>query len=127
MKFFSVIVYVLVFGVNWWWNVLYVVASGSMEPTLHRGDLLFTVPASSVDVGDIVIFKTHHDIVHRVIRKHPKGVLTKGDNNPIDDRFMYKGWLPYNKIKSKIVFSVPLVGYPSLWLSEYRGLITLPS
>ena len=60
-----------------------VVLSGSMEPAFHR--------------GDIVVFKVADreiPIVHRIIKVHEKedgtvDLLTKGDNNAVDDRGLY--------------------------------------
>lgn len=75
-----------------------VVLSGSMEPAFHRGDILFLhMGYSAFRAGDIVVFKVADrdiPIVHRVIKVHekPSGVvdiLTKGDNNSVDDRGLY--------------------------------------
>lgn len=75
-----------------------VVLSGSMEPAFHRGDILFLhMGYSPFRAGDIVVFKVADrdiPIVHRVIKVHekPSGVvdiLTKGDNNSVDDRGLY--------------------------------------
>jgi len=73
-----------------------VVLSGSMEPAFHRGDLLFLTNyrEDPVRVGDIVVFKVEGrdiPIVHRVLKLHEKEdesikILTKGDNNSVDDR-----------------------------------------
>merc|ERR1711871_66966 len=75
-----------------------VVLSGSMEPAFQRGDILFlNNDPSPIQVGEIVVFKiTGRDIpiVHRVLKVHesPDGsvkMLTKGDNNHVDDRSLY--------------------------------------
>jgi len=72
-----------------------VVLSGSMEPAFQRGDILFLwLGNSPFRVGEIVVFKIEGrdiPIVHRVIKVHEKhdgttDVLTKGDNNDVDDR-----------------------------------------
>ena len=97
-----------------------VVLSGSMEPAFHRGDILFLhMGYTPFRAGDIVVFKVadrYIPIVHRVIKVHEKengevDMLTKGDNNAVDDRGLYaasqswinkehvigraKGYLPY--------------------------------
>ena len=97
-----------------------VVLSGSMEPAFHRGDILFLhMGFTPFRAGDIVVFKVADrdiPIVHRVIKVHEKedgevDLLTKGDNNAVDDRGLYaagqswinkehvigraKGYLPY--------------------------------
>lgn len=89
-----------------------------MEPAFHRGDLLFLTnyKEEPIRVGDIVVFKIKGrdiPIVHRVLKLHEKWVLfwqcrlsqlallfvvrddgavkilTKGDNNSVDDRGLY--------------------------------------
>ena len=85
-----------------------------MEPGFFRGDLLFLWldPNDPIEVGDITVFKLQAreiPIVHRVIEVHDRCVfrsaspaylgllrgngtihyLTKGDNNPVDDRSIY--------------------------------------
>ncbi|MER3601127.1 MAG: signal peptidase I [Nitrososphaerota archaeon] len=85
---------------------IYVVASGSMEPTLHGGpywsfpDLIIIsgkqlAPFSSVKVGDIIVFRKpcvlpggqcpEEVIVHRVVGIEGGGLRTKGDNNAAPD------------------------------------------
>jgi signal peptidase len=72
-----------------------VVLSGSMEPAFQRGDILFlNNSVEKVFVGDVVVFKIKDrdiPIVHRILKVHEKHdgrveLLTKGDNNRVDDR-----------------------------------------
>lgn len=75
------------------------VDTGSMEPAFHRGDLLFLTNYESdpIQIGDIVVFKIEGrdiPIVHRVIKLHQREdgkmkILTKGDNNSVNDRGLY--------------------------------------
>jgi len=87
---------------------LSVVISGSMEPQIKRGDLLFAVGPDRGDElrpGDIVLYRLPHrpeiPIVHRIIDVVPPSpqtadasrssllevqYLTKGDANKVDDR-----------------------------------------
>ena len=83
-----------------------VVLSGSMEPAYYRGDLLFLWNDHSVplEVGEVMVFKLDGrdtPIVHRILEVRDEGVrvddtlgsevrmLTKGDNNEVDDRGLY--------------------------------------
>merc|ERR1719402_1493697 len=76
-----------------------VVLSGSMEPAFYRNDLLFLTNRQEEDirVGEIVVFRIKErdiPIVHRVLKVHEKEdgyikILTKGDNNNVDDRGLY--------------------------------------
>jgi signal peptidase len=115
-----------------------VVLSGSMEPAFHRGDILFlNNRRPQVDVGDIVVFKiTGRDIpiVHRVLRVHtrdfPNGTstsdyLTKGDNNPVDDRNLYavdQLWLHRSEILGTAIGALPHIGYVTIVLQDYPAL-----
>jgi signal peptidase len=115
-----------------------VVLSGSMEPAFHRGDILFlNNRRPRVDVGDIVVFKiTGRDIpiVHRVLRVHSRELdngtlssdyLTKGDNNPVDDRTLYavdQLWLRRPEILGTAIAALPHVGYVTIILQDYPVL-----
>ena len=74
----------------------YLVVSGSMEPSLYAGDMVFVnsnVDFEDVQLGDVIIFQYEDmNIIHRVIeattidgQKHLK---TKGDANKVDDGFV---------------------------------------
>ena len=94
------------------------VVSESMEPVLHRGDLLFVVGPNKIDIGDIVIYnraEVSYTIVHRIINKTDEGYIIKGDNNPVPDRGFVKG----EQIKGEVVFAAPLLGYPRLMLNIF--------
>ncbi|ASJ11654.1 signal peptidase I [Thermococcus thioreducens] len=62
--------------------------SGSMEPTINKGDVFFINPISrNPEVGDIIVFQTG-DVwtVHRVYAITEDGYITKGDNNIATDQ-----------------------------------------
>ncbi|MGB9637103.1 MAG: signal peptidase I, partial [Thermoplasmata archaeon] len=73
-----------------------VVTSGSMEPTLSRGDIVFWYPCKITDVhaGDIIVYKSYIEkdkyVLHRVIDiKEENGeimLVTKGDANEYPDQ-----------------------------------------
>ncbi|PIA42479.1 hypothetical protein AQUCO_02000137v1 [Aquilegia coerulea] len=108
-----------------------VVLSGSMEPGFARGDiLLLHMNKDRIRAGDIVVFKVNRreiPIVHRVIQVHERrdtgvvDVLTKGDNNPGDDRPFYAHrqlWLQQNHIVGRAVGFVPYLGWATILLNE---------
>merc|ERR1711998_485180 len=79
-----------------------VVLSGSMEPAFYRGDILFLHRGDEpFGAGEVCVFKiTGRDIpiVHRIMKVHDspdkngykkQELLTKGDNNNLDDRGLY--------------------------------------
>ncbi|KAL3825111.1 hypothetical protein ACJIZ3_021140 [Penstemon smallii] len=93
-----------------------VVLSGSMEPGFQRGDILFLhMSKDPIRAGEIVVFNIDGrdiPIVHRVIKVHERqetgevNVLTKGDNNPGDDRPLYaqgQHWLQRHHIMGRAV------------------------
>jgi signal peptidase I len=91
------------------------VVSDSMEPILHRGDLLFVTGADDFQVNDIVIYQrsdVQYTIVHRIIEIQEDGYVIKGDNNPVPDA----GIVKQEQIIGKVLFAVPLLGYPRLAL-----------
>ncbi|KAG0171558.1 Signal peptidase complex catalytic subunit S11C [Apophysomyces sp. BC1034] len=113
-----------------------VVLSGSMEPAFHRGDLLFLgLPKNDpVHVNDICVFKLPGrdiPIVHRVIKLHDdvktqkQYLLTKGDNNPSDDRALYNRrqmWIHKEHIVGKVKGFVPYVGMVTILMNDYPWL-----
>lgn len=122
-----------------------VVLSGSMEPAFYRGDLLFLSNRISeedpLSVGDVVVFQIKGreiPIVHRIIRLHEDEqdsalhMLTKGDNNAVDDRGLYahgQEWLNADHIVGRTRGMLPYVGMITIWMNTYPaakfGLIGL--
>ncbi|KAF8323879.1 putative signal peptidase [Clavulina sp. PMI_390] len=113
-----------------------VVLSGSMEPAFYRGDLLFLTNPSNTPyiVGDITVYKVPGadiPIVHRVIETHQTGpdpisqsLLTKGDNNYLDDLDLYNGmkWLERKHIVGKVSGFMPYVGYVTIAMNDFPQL-----
>ncbi|CEM27628.1 unnamed protein product [Vitrella brassicaformis CCMP3155] len=111
-----------------------VVLSGSMEPGFYRGDILFlNNPDTPVLPGDVVVFKIKGrdiPIVHRVLEVHETGkgdvkILTKGDNNDVDDRGLYAPgqlWLNKSDIMGRAIAFLPYVGMVTIWLNDYPWL-----
>ncbi|PHJ24859.1 signal peptidase [Cystoisospora suis] len=122
-----------------------VVLSGSMEPAFQRGDILFLVDrGEAVKTGDIVVFKVEGrdiPIVHRVISLHENeagemSMLTKGDNNQVDDRGLYAEkqlWLSRTNVMGATVNFLPYAGLVTIVLNDYpiikwtaiAGMVTL--
>ena len=100
----------------------YVLIGSSMEPTIHRGSLVFdrVAPVNDLQVGDVITYvppgMTHplsHRIVH--IRHDQAGApvfLTRGDANPIRDPWRFT---LDDATQARVSFAVPYAGYP-LWL-----------
>eukprot|EP00276_Gloeochaete_wittrockiana_P004865 CAMPEP_0184644604 /NCGR_PEP_ID=MMETSP0308-20130426/1304_1 /TAXON_ID=38269 /ORGANISM="Gloeochaete witrockiana, Strain SAG 46.84" /LENGTH=166 /DNA_ID=CAMNT_0027073235 /DNA_START=101 /DNA_END=601 /DNA_ORIENTATION=+ len=111
-----------------------VVLSASMEPGFSRGDLLFLyLDDRPLRTGDIVVYKIKGKeipIVHRIIRAHEKAdgrmdMLTKGDNNDLDDIGLYapgQKWLNKDHIVGRAVAYVPYVGMLTILMNEHAAL-----
>jgi signal peptidase I len=83
---------------------------------LSRGDLLFVVNQPP-KIGDIVIYEKREQgisIVHRLIGRQGQSYLIKGDNNYIADAPVSQ-----SQIVGKVVFAVPLLGYPRFLLFAF--------
>jgi signal peptidase len=120
-----------------------VVSSGSMEPTLYRGDVCFVqrVATSQYVVGnhyartgDIIVFDAtgiyagSDPIIHRIVNKTYDPVtnhtwfLTQGDHNMLPDNYMHgsfpSGWVEDTKVYGKVVLTIPWIGNIFLFLRE---------
>lgn len=94
----------------------YVVQSGSMEPAIGTGSVVFVadVPADTIAEGDVITFSDSQagpTTTHRVIEKYQAETSirfrTKGDaNEDLDPEPVYR-----DEIVGVVTFSVPLVGY----------------
>lgn len=84
------------------------VVSGSMEPTIHVGDLiLIDTKDSAYHVNDIVTFKDVNGdfVTHRILHIEEGEMVTKGDNNNTEDSAMST-----KDIVGKYLFRIPNAG-----------------
>jgi len=88
----------------------------------ERGDLLIVrgVDANDIAVGDVIVFQVpgRQELTHRVVEKREVDnqllFITKGDANRGPDSPSVKPeW-----IKGRAIFSIPKLGYISLWLQR---------
>jgi signal peptidase I len=104
----------------------YVITSGSMEPTIMTGDLIFSKPQRGYTEGDIVTFQDpgHPIITHRIIgvdEKNSQSFITKGDNNEDPDSKPVAA----QHIKGKYQLKLPFVGYLLVYGKSPLGLALL--
>lgn len=98
-----------------------VVQSGSMEPTLSTGDLLFVRRQEEYSVGDIVVYQSQGIlVVHRIIAAYGQTLITQGDANDLADQ-------PFDLscVKGAVVGSVPVVGYVIDFMKTPKGILLL--
>lgn len=102
----------------------YIVMSGSMEPEIHTGSLVFVDESYEFDkvkVGDVIAFKPTEDtlVTHRVINIENGFIETKGDNNDVSDGFSTNkdNFIGLSK------YWMPKAGYLFKWIQSSRGII----
>lgn len=104
---------------------LVVVGSGSMTPTIEKGDgiivkKLSKEEAEKLQVGQILVFKNSGLVlVHRITKltENEKGKLsfrTKGDFNDSEDGFLTS----VDDVVGVANFKIPKIGLPTIWLRE---------
>ena len=83
-----------------------VVMSGSMEPTLSKGDLIFVRKAETFHTGDIVVYQSDSMlVVHRIVSLYGSTVVTQGDaNNTADEP------IDLSQVKGVVQFHIPFMG-----------------
>lgn len=99
------------------------VLSGSMRPGFSVGGVVITkrVPLSEIKVRDVIVFTRPNQpselVVHRVTSLTRAGssltATTQGDANDAPDpwKLNLNGTYAY-----RVAFSLPLIGYPAVWL-----------
>ena len=97
------------------------IASDSMYPTFGKGSGVVTLKLKEENLkeGDIISFnKKNKKIIHRIdkieVVGKEKRYFTKGDANNVLD----KDYVTFDDINDKILFSIPLIGYPSIIFYE---------
>ncbi|HRN96069.1 MAG TPA: signal peptidase I [Candidatus Levybacteria bacterium] len=102
-----------------------VVLSGSMEPAVQTGSVVYVQPSNSYNVGDIVTFNTQsgmtvtHRIVSEELGDNGMTYTTKGDaNNTADSESVSQ-----SQIMGKSLFSIPYLGYVVNFLKTPKGFL----
>ncbi|GAB3988558.1 signal peptidase I [Nocardioides marmoraquaticus] len=97
-----------------------VIMSGSMEPSIHTGDVVVTRPVDGSEIGRGTVLtsvdpdKPGKTRTHRMVERDEDGmVVTKGDANPDAD----SSPVPDSDVLGAGVLRVPYVGLPAHWLS----------
>jgi len=102
------------------------VLSGSMEPALSVGGVVFIKPveAADIEVGDIIAYGSGETLItHRVIEviSQPSGpmFITKGDASQAPDLTPVSP----SAVVGKVVFDVPYLGYLADFVKTRLGFI----
>ena len=98
------------------------VMSNSMKPEFERGDIIVYKKIKNINdikINDIICYQLDDiKVMHRVVKiediNNKKYFTTKGDNLLSNDPLKVKE----EQIIGTIVFAIPRLGYPSVWLYE---------
>jgi len=92
-----------------------IVLSGSMQPYMNPGDIVVVYrvnpDVSKLMKGDVITFRVHLKedtvVTHRIVGFDGERIITKGDNNKVEDDFNVTA----KDIIGKPVVLIPLAGY----------------
>lgn len=118
-----ILVYLILFIPSFWGHKPLVVISGSMEPTLKVGGILYyeEINLDEFDKDDILVYQLNkHTISHRIVDITDNGFYTKGDNNTSIDT--------YEVEKAQVIgkgtnWSIPYVGYYADFIYNHKYLL----
>lgn len=105
----------------------FAVISGSMEPNIHVGSIVYAKEADFNDlkVDDIISYQLSSDtmVTHRIVSidNEKQTVVTKGDANDVED----SASVSKENIIGKVAFSIPLLGYISLNVKTPLGILVI--
>lgn len=102
------------------------VISGSMEPTIHVGDIVIIQKCDDYNNGDVITFLAEDGEVytHRIVSVGYDQFKTKGDaNNTVDEFLAYK-----ENIAGKVEYKIPYLGKYLILISQklskyYLGIL----
>ena len=105
---------------------VYSVISGSMEPELSVGDLIYVKSVDNIDdiaVGDDITFVLNEELVvatHRVVRvdAEKQHLYTKGIANELED----DAPVHFKNVIGVVKFNIPFLGYVSDFVQNPPGM-----
>lgn len=123
--YFFTTLYLVIFIPVLWGKKPLVVISGSMEPILKVGGILYyeQINIDDFKVDDILVYQLNDHIVsHRILKIDKDGFITKGDNNSsVDSYIVYKE----NIIGKGTNWSIPFIGYYADFIYNHKYLLLI--
>lgn len=103
----------------------YVVVSGSMEPSIPVGSIVYSEPVDPelLRSGDVIVFtdsiRSEAPITHRVVSNNPftGTIITKGDANAARD----VNPVTYDNVIGKVKAHVPRIGFTAAMFTSFLG------
>ena len=105
---------------------VYCIMSGSMEPVIHTGSLVYAEPSPTYCRGDIITYYSGKTaFTHRIVDIQNGCFITKGDANPVPDMEPVGEEQITGKIKELPFhfYCLPYIGYIQMILRECRGML----
>lgn len=118
-----IIIYLIIFIPVLWGKRPLVIISGSMEPILKVGGILYyeKINLDDFKINDILVYQLNEHIVsHRIVNINEYGFETKGDNNNSNDSYIVD--------KSNVIgrgnnWSIPYIGYYADFIYNHKYLL----
>lgn len=103
---------------------IFAVISGSMEPNIHVGSVIYAKEAlfEELKVGDVISFSMDENtrVTHRItaIDEENQSFTTKGDANDVEDGAP----VLYKNVIGKVALTIPMLGYISVYVRTPIGI-----
>ena len=102
--------YINIFGYS-----IFSTETGSMSPTIEKGDIVFVKLGEQVQEKDIITYKKDNVfITHRIIKIDGESIIAKGDNNNTEDEEISK-----NAIIGKVSF---IINNVEIWKKVFTDI-----
>jgi signal peptidase I len=98
-----------------------VVTSGSMEPSVHKSDVVVTASSDGTDLGEgaVINFDRNGErVLHRITLVTPNGYRTAGDANETADSELVSP----AQVRGVGIVVVPFAGLPATWAAQRQWL-----
>lgn len=118
-----IIIYLIIFIPVLWGKRPLVIISGSMEPILKVGGILYyeKIHLDDFKKDDILVYQLNEHIVsHRIVNINEYGFETKGDNNISNDSYIVD---KNNVIGRGNNWSIPYIGYYADFIYNHKYLL----
>ena len=118
-----IIIYLIIFIPVLWGKKPLVIISGSMEPILKVGGILYyeKINLNDFKKNDILVYQLNEHIVsHRIVNINEYGFETKGDNNNSNDSYIVD---KNNVIGRGNNWSIPYIGYYADFIYDHKYLL----
>lgn len=118
-------IYLIIFIPSIWGEKPLVILSGSMEPILKVGGILYYKEENinNFNEGDVLVYQLNdHIISHRIVKVLDNSFITKGDNNKSIDTYEV---LNYQILGKGTNWSIHYIGYYADFIYNHKYLLVI--